>query len=82
MFVIDSGFQIRFCSGVIYSTRYLGCQFVIASHSPLLLSIPDALIYDLDADPVRTKKWTELDNIRKYFDFFEAHRDEFKAEDE
>lgn len=67
---------------ILDSARYLGCQFVIASHSPVLLSIPDALIYDLDEDPVRIRRWTELDNVRKYFDFFETHRDEFKTEDE
>ena len=74
-------FQQELAKLILDSARYLGCQFVIASHSPVLLSIPDALIYDLDEDPVRTRKWTELRNVRKYFDFFEAHRDEFYAED-
>ena len=64
------------------AARYLGCQFVIASHSPVLLSIPDAVIYDLDEDPVRIKKWTELENVRKYFEFFESHRQEFLTNDE
>lgn len=75
-------FQQELAKLILDSARYLGCQFVIASHSPVLLSIPDALIYDLDEDPFRTRKWTELDNVRKYFDFFESHRDEFKTEDE
>jgi hypothetical protein len=26
---------------------------------------------------VETKKWTELENVRKYFEFFEKHRDQF-----
>lgn len=59
------------------SSRHFGCQFIIASHSPVLLSIDDALIYDLDTIPVHTRKWTELENVRKYFDFFEKHRSEF-----
>ena len=62
---------------ILDSARYLGCQFIIATHSPILLSMPDALIYDLDEDPVRTKRWTELKNVRKYFEFFEKHREEF-----
>lgn len=57
--------------------RYFGCQFIMASHSPILLSIKDSLIYDLDSVPVKTCNWTELANVRKYFDFFEKHRSEF-----
>ena len=75
-------YQQELAKLILDSARYLGCQFVIASHSPVLLSIPDALIYDLDEDPVHTRRWTELDNVRKYFDFFETHRAEFKTEDE
>ena len=62
------------------SARHFGCQFVIASHSPVLLSLKDALVYDLDAVPVRQRSWTELENVRAYFDFFEAHRAEFRAD--
>ncbi len=60
------------------SSRYFGCQFVIATHSPVILSLPGALIYDLDEVPVITKKWTELENVRQYREFFEEHRDEFR----
>ena len=56
------------------SAMHFGCQFVIATHSPILLSMPDAVIYDLDEAPVSTKTWTELDNVRQYFAFFEEHR--------
>lgn len=64
---------------ILDSARYLGCQFVIATHSPVLLSIPDALIYDLDEDPVRTKRWTELKNVRTYYEFFKSHEKEFET---
>lgn len=59
------------------SARFFGCQFILATHSPVLLAMEDALIYDLDEVPVQTKPWTELENVRKYFDFFMAHREEF-----
>ena len=59
------------------SASHYGCQFVIATHSPILLSMPNALIYDLDSYPVETNKWTELENVRKYFEFFETHREQF-----
>ena len=67
---------------ILDSARYLGCQFVIASHSPVLLSIPDALIYDLDATPVVTRRWTELENVRLLQEFFEEHRDKFARTDD
>ena len=59
------------------SARFFGCQFVIATHSPFLLAMKGARIYDLDEDPVDVKKWTQLKNVRAYFDFFEKYRDEF-----
>ncbi len=59
------------------SARFFGCQFVIATHSPFLLAMRDAKIYDLDDDPVDVKRWTELENVRAYYNFFKEHEDEF-----
>lgn len=59
------------------SARFFGCQFIIATHSPFLLSMKGAKIYDLDEDTVDVKKWTELGNVRTYFDFFMEHKNEF-----
>ena len=59
------------------SARFYGCQFVISTHSPFLLAMRGARIYDLDSRPVATRPWTELPNPRLFFEFFEAHRDEF-----
>ena len=59
------------------SARFYGCQFIIATHSPFLLSLKGAKIYDLDAAPAAVRPWTELPNVRLYHDFFEAHREEF-----
>ena len=41
------------------SARFFGCQIIIATHSPFLLSMHGAKIYDLDSHPVDVKKWTE-----------------------
>ena len=57
--------------------RFFGCQFVIATHSPFLLSMREAKIYDLDEDVVDVKRWTELKNVRAYYEFFKKHEDEF-----
>lgn len=59
------------------SARFFGCQFIIATHSPFLLSMKGAKIYDLDEEPVDVKRWTELENVRAYFDFFKKHEKEF-----
>ncbi len=60
------------------SARFFGCQFVISTHSPFVLSIRNAKIYDLDADPVDVKRWTELENVRRYYEFFKTHEREFE----
>lgn len=60
------------------SARFFGCQFIIATHSPFLLSIKGAKIYDLDEEPVDVKKWTELGNVRAYYEFFKDHESEFE----
>ena len=59
------------------SARFFGCQFVISTHSPFVLAMRGAKIYDLDEDPVDVKKWTELENVREYYNFFKEHEDEF-----
>ena len=64
------------------AVRFFGCQFIIATHSPFLLALRGAKIYDLDADPVCTKKWTQLAGVRAWRDFFRAHEGEFGEEDE
>ena len=60
------------------SARFFGCQFLIATHSPFLLSIKNAKIYDLDEEPVDVKRWTQLGNVRAYYEFFKKHENEFK----
>lgn len=60
------------------SARFFGCQFVIATHSPFLLSMRGAKIYDLDENPVDVKRWTELENVRAYYEFFRKHEGEFR----
>ena len=59
------------------SARFFGCQFLIATHSPFLLSMRGAKIYDLDEEMVDVKRWTELGNVRAYYDFFKKHESEF-----
>ncbi len=60
------------------SVRFFGCQFVIATHSPFLLSMRGAKIYDLDEEVVDVKRWTELGNVRAYYAFFKKYAHEFE----
>ena len=69
--------QLELLELIQNSARFFGCQFIIATHSPFLLALKGARIYDLDESPVDIKKWTELEGVRTYFEFFEQHRDEF-----
>ncbi len=52
-------------------------QLIIASHSPFILSIPGARIYNLDSEPIKVQAWHELENMRCYFDLFNHHRTHF-----
>ena len=69
--------QIELAKFIEDASRFFGCQFIISTHSPFMLAMKGAKIYDLDEDPVRVKKWTELENVRNYYDFFKEHEKEF-----
>ena len=71
-------FQIQLAEYIAATARATRSQFIIATHSPIFLSMSNAKIYNLDSYPVSVCDWTELPNVRKYFDFFMQHRDEFE----
>lgn len=60
------------------SARFYNCQFIISTHSPFLLSMKNALIYDLDTVPVAPAKWTDLENVKIYYNFFKEKFEDFK----
>ena len=69
--------QIELADYIAATARATRSQFIIATHSPVFLSMQGAKIYNLDDYPAQTCKWTDLPNVRRYFDFFMAHRHEF-----
>ena len=69
--------QIELMSFIEDSARFFGCQFIISTHSPFLLAIKGAKIYDLDESPVSVKPWTSLENVRTYNEFLKHHDSEF-----
>lgn len=58
----------------------LGCQFIIATHSPFIMSMKDTVIYDLSGESAEIKKWTEIENVKVYYNFFKKYDKEFKNE--
>ena len=47
-------------------------QFIIATHSPILLAFPGARIYSFDEVPVREVPYEELDHVRLVREFLNA----------
>ena len=47
-------------------------QFIIATHSPMLLAFPNARIYSFDATPVQAVAYEDLDHVRVTRDFLNA----------
>lgn len=69
--------QRKIAALIEQKARYCGCQFIIATHSPFLLALRGAKIYDLDSSPVTLKKWWELENTQEYFRFFYENKELF-----
>ena len=40
-----------------------GCQFIIATHSPILMAYPNASIYWLDQDGISEKEWNDIEHV-------------------
>ena len=74
--------QLELVDMIEQAARYLGCQFIIATHSPFLLAMRGAAVYDLDSSPAGRKNWWELENIRVYYDLFKKNARYFENETE
>jgi predicted ATPase len=57
----------------------LNSQFIIATHSPFMLSIQGACIYDLDSHPSVVRKWWQLENMKVYYKLFERFSKRFNV---
>lgn len=76
---LSAEMQLKLLQFVEDSARFFNCQFIISTHSPFLLSMAGAVIYDLDERPIQEKKWTALRNVRLYRDFFKEHDTAFEG---
>lgn len=75
---LSAELQIRLAQFLEDSARFYNCQFIISTHSPFLLSMKNAKVYDLDSTPVKVTPWTELENVRVYYEFFKQNEHKFK----
>ena len=73
--------QLKLIEMIQECAKYFNCQFIIATHSPFMLSLGasksaklEARIYDLDNIPVQTKHWHQLENIKEYAELFFANK--------
>lgn len=72
--------QVKLSEMINEMTRFFNCQFIIATHSPLMLCLLSGKIYNLDLPKVKTMNWYELENVRFMYDFFMKYRDKFENE--
>lgn len=69
--------QVQLATKINEMARYLNCQFIIATHSPFMLGILDAKIYNLDTKNYAIQNWSELENVRFFYKFFNDRKDYF-----
>lgn len=72
--------QLKVADMINEMAIFFNCQFIIATHSSLILSQLKGNIYDFDKPVLRTAKWYELGNVRFMYDFFMKYRDKFENE--
>lgn len=69
--------QMKLAQHIENSARYCGCQFIIATHSPFLLAMQGAKIYNLDSNPATVSEFWELPNMRLYHELFRRYDEKF-----
>ena len=69
--------QLDLCLFIESMARYENCQFIISTHSPFIMSMKNTLLYNLDVYPATTMKWSEVESVRQYYEFFKSREDEF-----
>lgn len=70
--------QVALAEEINKMARLLDCQFIIATHSPFMLGTLNAKIYNLDTKEYDIAKWSELENIQYFYNFFKKHEKEFE----
>jgi predicted ATPase len=61
--------QLSLVSMIMHLSREEGAQFVIATHSPIVLAVPGATIYTFDGGEIREAGYESLEHVRLTRDF-------------
>ncbi len=70
--------QVLLAKEINKMARLLQCQFIIATHSPFMLGTLNAKIYNLDTKEYDVEKWSDLANVRYFYNFFKQHESDFE----
>lgn len=70
--------QVALAQEINNMARWLDCQFIIATHSPFMLGTLDAKIYNIDSKEYAVTKWSDLENVRYFYNFFKKNEKEFE----
>ena len=70
--------QVALAKEINNMARWLDCQFIIATHSPFMLGTLDAKIYNIDSKEYAVTKWSDLENVRYFYNFFKKNEKEFE----
>jgi predicted ATPase len=63
--------QLAFIA-IMHRSASLGSQFIVATHSPILLGYPGALVYEISEHGIETVEAGDTDPVRLTRDFLEA----------
>lgn len=58
--------------GIMHRAAEAGSQFIVATHSPILLAVPGARIYELDPHGAHQVAWEETDVVRLTRSFLDS----------
>ena len=64
--------QLGFLS-MLHDLVVAGSQFIIATHSPILMAYPGALIYQITSEGIGQVAYTDTEHFRVTRDFLNRH---------
>lgn len=74
---LSAASQQKLAEYIENAARFFGCQFIISTHSPYMLSLKGAKVYDMDSRPAKSVRWADIAAMRAMFDFFMQHKRDF-----
>jgi predicted ATPase len=73
--------QLEFLRILAKTSQSNRAQFIIATHSPILLACPEAVIYNFDGEIIRQIRYEDTTHYRIYKGFMEDRRPFLQTED-